>query len=110
MAGGECFFVAVQADAPSKGVGFSAYRVEHGLHRIATYVAGSTARLGVGTALYRAAEDVARAAGATAIHVDSSLVAVEFYLSLGFVERGRGAHPLRIGGEMQCVFMEKRLA
>ena len=109
MAGRERFFIAIESDRPSEALGFSAYRVERGLHRIATYVAARAARRGVGTALYRAAEDLARASGASDVHVDASLVAVEFYLSLGFVELGRGSHRLRVGGEMKCVFMRKRL-
>ena len=109
MSRGERFFVAVAPDLAPEALGFSSYRVERSLHRIATYVAARAARRGVGTALYRAAEDLARASGASDVHVDASLVAVEFYLSLGFVELGRGSHRLRVGGEMKCVFMRKRL-
>ncbi|GEJ55960.1 GNAT family N-acetyltransferase [Anaeromyxobacter diazotrophicus] len=107
MARGEHFFLAVTSDTAPGPLGFSAYRVEHGLHRIATYVAARGARRGVGTALYLAAEELARTRGAREIHVDSSLVAVDFYLALGFDEVARGAHPLRIGGDLPCVFMRK---
>jgi GNAT superfamily N-acetyltransferase len=109
MARGERFFLSVTSEAVPELLGFSAYRVEHGRHRIATYVAAHAARRGVGTALYRVAEELARRSGAREVHVDSSLVAVEFYLALGFIELARGAHRLRIGGELPCVFMRKAL-
>jgi len=106
MVRGERFFLAVTADALADPVGFSAYRVEGGRHRIATHVAVRGARRGVGTALYCAAEDVARECGAPEIYNRASLVAVEFYLSLGFVELGRGSHRV-LDGELPCVFMRK---
>jgi GNAT superfamily N-acetyltransferase len=109
MARGERFFLAFGGGGRPEPLGFSSYRVEAGRHRIATYVVSSGARSGVGTALFRAAEDLARACGAPEIHVDASVVSVEFYLSLGFVELGRGVHPMRAGGELACVFMRKTL-
>lgn len=108
MAGGERFFVAV--DRAGRIVGFAAHRVEAGDHRIAVYVRGDASRRGVGSALLLAAEAVARARGAAAIHVDASLVAVAFYAANGFVEREPAMHALHSGRAMACIKMEKRLA
>jgi GNAT superfamily N-acetyltransferase len=102
---GEIFFIAVGEAT----LGFSSYRLEDGKHRTAIYVAGRAARCGVGTALFRAAEAVAIAQGARELHVDASLVAVEFYLANGFEELGRGDHPMGNGDTMPCVFMRKTL-
>ena len=87
MESAEVFFVAVAASPNGDRVlGFSSYRMEEGKHRTAVYVRGEAARMGVGTALFRAAEATARECGASEIHVDSSVGAVEFYKSLGFEE------------------------
>jgi ribosomal protein S18 acetylase RimI-like enzyme len=63
----------------------------------------------MGSALLRAAETSAASVGATALHLDSSLAAIEFYQANGFAETGRGEHHLRAGGTMACVFMQKKL-
>lgn len=107
MAAGERFFVAVDGE---RIVGFAAHRVEAGDHRIAVYVRGDASRRGVGSALLAAAEAVARARGAAAIHVDASLVAVAFYEANGFVAGESAVHALRSGRAMACVRMTKRLA
>lgn len=109
MAGGERFFVAVGGDSDASVLGFSSYRVVEAKHRIAVYVAGRAARQGAGTALFRAAEDVAGENGALAIHVDASLAAVDFYRANGLEELARGQHSLRSGAMMDCVFMRKVL-
>ena len=90
-------------------LGFSDYRIERGLHRTAVYVRAEAARKGVGSALFSAAETAARRAGAEAIHVDASLVAVPFYLANGFEDLGRGEHTLRTGRTMPCIHMRKQL-
>lgn len=110
MEGGELLFVAVSDDTPSRVLGFSGYRVEDGRHRTAIYVRGDAARIGVGTALFAAAETAARAHGATEIHVDASLAAVEFYQAQGFEQLAVGQHRLRSGALMDCVFMRKKVA
>jgi GNAT superfamily N-acetyltransferase len=107
MAAGERFFVAEDEDG--RIVGFAAHRVEAGLHRTAVYVRGGASRRGVGTALFRAAEAVAREQGAREIRVDASLVAVGFYGANGFVEVEAARHRLRGGSEMACVVMRKVL-
>jgi putative acetyltransferase len=110
MARGETFFIAICTDKSQPAVlGFSSHRVDEGEHRTAVYVRGSAARRGVGSALFRAAEAQAISAGATCIHVDASLAAVEFYKSNGFNEIASGEHVLWSGLRMPCVFMKKEL-
>ena len=94
MARGEDFFVAIgEREGKPEAI----------------YVRGKAARLGIGSALFRTAEAAAIAAGATSIHVDASLAAVEFYTANGFEEVGRGTHRLSSGRRMACVFMRKNL-
>ena len=108
---GEAFFIASASAGDSAEVpGFSSHRIDDTEHRTAVYVSGTAARLGIGSALYRAAEAAAIAAGATRIHVDGSLAAVDFYKANGFEEIGRGEHRPRTGRPMACVFMRKNLA
>lgn len=111
MAHGEVFYIATGAlgDHPEV-LGFSSHRIDDNRHRIAVYVRGKAARLGIGSALFRSAEGAAITVGATSIHVDASLAAVEFYKVNGFEEVGRGEHRLRSGRTMACVFMRKNLA
>jgi putative acetyltransferase len=116
MARGEVFFVSRSAPADKPGavegpevLGFSSHRIDEGEHRTAVYVRGTAARLGIGSALFRWAEAAAITAGATSIHVDASLAAVEFYRANGFEEIGRGEHRLWSGRAMACIFMRKNL-
>lgn len=110
MASGEVFFIAVPRDTDSSEcLGFSSHRVDDGVHGTAVYVRGTAARRGIGSALFRAAEDDARVAGASVIEIDASLAAVDFYKAQGFEEVGRGEHLLPSGAQMRCVFMRKRL-
>jgi putative acetyltransferase len=75
----------------------------------ACYVVPKVARQGVGTALVRAIEQIARAHGLTHLQLDASLTSEPFYLSLGYEVRERGEHVLGAGLKMACVKMEKRL-
>jgi putative acetyltransferase len=111
MAQREVFFIAIGPVGNKTGVlGFSSHRVDGETHGVAVYVRAQSARQGIGSALFRTAEASAIAAGATSIHVDSSLAAVEFYRANGFEEVGQGEHPLSSGRTMRCVFMRKKLA
>lgn len=108
---GEAFYVALGSLEGSPAVlGFASHRVEDGQHRTAVYVRGAAARRGVGSTLFRLAEDEAVRQGAVSLHVAASLAAVQFYAANGFREVGRGEHRLRSGRPMACVFMEKLLA
>ena len=110
MARGEVFFIAIgELKGKSEVLGFSSHRIDGDEHGTAVYVRGKAARLGIGSALFRSAEAGAIAAGATTIHVDASLAAVEFYKANGFDEVGRGEHRLSSGRPMPCVFMRKHL-
>jgi hypothetical protein len=110
MEGGETFYVALGSidDRPC-ALGFSSHRVEDGRHRTAIYIRGRVVRSGFGSSLFRLAQSLAIAGGATSIRVDSSLAAVDFYLANGFEVIGRGSHQLWSGRSMDCVFMEKTL-
>jgi putative acetyltransferase len=107
MASGQVFHVAV--DENGSVLGFSSYRQEHNQHRTAVYVRGNGSRRGIGTALFRAAENAAIHAGANTIEVDASLAAIEFYRSNGFEEISRGEHRSPSGLSMACALMQKRL-
>jgi putative acetyltransferase len=110
MAGGETFFVAIgELDGKREVLGFSSHRIDGDEHGASVYVRGSAARRGIGSALFRAAEAAAIVAGATSIHIDASLAAIEFYKANGFEEVGRGEHRLTSGQPMACVFMRKNL-
>ena len=110
MARGERFFVAATTlDGRTGGLGFSSHYVQDGEHGVAVYVRGMAARRGIGSALLRAAENSAAAAGAARVRLDASLAAVDFYKANGFTAAGRGEHTLRSGCTMACVFMQKNL-
>jgi len=111
MAHGEVFFMATSVPDDSLDVlGFSSHRIDDDVHGASVYVRGTAARRGIGSALYRAAEAAALAAGATSIHLDASLGAVAFYKANGFEEIGRGDHRLWSGRTMPCVVIRKILA
>jgi putative acetyltransferase len=109
MARGEIFFIALDESTRPEVLGFSSYGSDGDEHHAGVYVRGSASRLGVGTALLRAAETAAIGTGAGSIRLDSSLAAVEFYRANGFEETGRGRHRLWSGRAMDCVFMRKAL-
>jgi len=110
MACGEVFYLAIgQLGDQPEVLGFSSHRIDGQDHRTAVYVKGKAARRGIGSALFRSAEAAAIGAGATSLHVDASLAAIEFYEANGFDEVGRGEHRLASGRSMACVFMRKNL-
>ncbi len=66
-------------------LGFSeVHRVKDNDFNSAVFVSGEAVRRGIGTALYRAAESSARAAGAERIELNASLAAIAFYRYQGF--------------------------
>jgi putative acetyltransferase len=111
MANGEVFFIATgELDGRRVVLGFASdYVVDGSTHGVSAYVRGRVARRGVGSTLLRMAESHARARGATAIEIESSLAAVEFYKAHGFDERGRGETRLASGHPIACAFMRKEL-
>jgi putative acetyltransferase len=75
----------------------------------ACYVMPKAARQGVGTALVREIERIARAHGLTHLQLDAPLTSELFYLSLDYKVRERDEHVLGAGLKMACVKMEKQL-
>ena len=73
----------------------------------ACYVAPWAARRGVGTALVKELERVARAHGLGYLCLDSSLNAAPFYRGLGYLSLGPGEHVLSNGQRMRCVRMRR---
>jgi GNAT superfamily N-acetyltransferase len=111
MQGGEIFYVTVgMVSGKLEVLGFASHRVAKGQHRTAIYIRGIATRTGIGSTLFKLAEARAIAQGATSIHVDSSLAAVEFYQANGFATIGPSAYQLRSGRTMDCVIMQKQLA
>lgn len=55
------------------------------------------------------AEPFGRLRGATAVQVEASLGAIDFYKRHGFMETGRSDVALPIGYQMPCVFMRKEV-
>jgi putative acetyltransferase len=75
----------------------------------ACYVAPEAALRGVGSALVREIERIAREHGLAYLQMDSSVNAEPFYLHHGYSVRKRGEHPLKSGRQMACIKMEKTL-
>ena len=110
MQGGEVFYISVgMVSGKLEVLGFASHRIAQGQHRTAIYIRGIATRSGIGSTLFKLAEARAIAAGATSIHVDSSLAAVGFYKANGFTSIGPGEYQLRSGRTMESVLMQKNL-
>jgi GNAT superfamily N-acetyltransferase len=110
MQGGEVFFIATEyIDGQLAVLGFATHRVDGEQDGASVYVRGRAARQGIGTALFRLAEEHARAQGATSIQIQASLAGVEFYKANGFEEVRPGQAVLMSGKSMPCVLMRKQL-
>jgi putative acetyltransferase len=110
MNAGEVFFVAIgKIDGEPAVLGFATHRIDDSQDGASVYVRGVASRLGIGTALFRLAEQHARTSGATSISVQASRAGVAFYKANGFEELGHGDATLMSGRAMPCVFMRKRL-
>lgn len=75
----------------------------------ACYVAPAASRKGVGSALVKEIEDVAREQSVPRLEVDSSMTAKCFYRTVGYEVVERGEHFLGNGRRMACVRMRKEL-
>lgn len=104
MAAGENLFVA---EANGKIAGFSALL---STEVRAVYVHPDYLRQGIGARLYQKLEDAAVAKGARKLSLSSSINAVAFYTSLGFIEIKKTSFRFTDGTEIPCVRMEKSLA
>jgi putative acetyltransferase len=75
----------------------------------ACYVIPDAARQGVGSALVRAIERLARDHGLSHLQLDASINAEPFYLSRGYIAISRSEHIRRSGIRMACIKMTKPL-
>jgi putative acetyltransferase len=76
----------------------------------ACYVSAHAARQGVGTALVRAIEQLARANGLDHLQLDASITAEAFYRSLGYSVVQRTEHIRASGLRMPCIKMRKPMS
>ena len=76
----------------------------------ATYVSPKVTRRGVGRRLVQTMETIARRQGVTRLHLSSTLNAVPFYESLGYLQEGRSSNRLPTGVELPCIVMAKDLS
>ena len=111
MGRGEVFFIATGTVAGHPMVlGFSSdYVISGTTHGTSAYVRPVAARRRVGSRLLALAESFGSSRGATAVQIEASLGAVEFYKRHGFVETACGDVALPSGFQMPCVFMRKEL-
>ncbi|MBK7837912.1 MAG: GNAT family N-acetyltransferase [Candidatus Obscuribacter sp.] len=97
------------AELNSKIVGFC--EVVPALEELrAIYVDPEASRQGVGQALLHALEEAAQKNNCKRLWLDSSLTAVSFYTTHGFINDGPGEHVLNSGQKMLCVKMHKDLS
>lgn len=75
----------------------------------ACYVVPEAARQGVGSAIVRRLEELARQHNLAFLELVSSITAAPFYESLGYLNLGRNHHVLSSGMSMACVKMRKEL-
>jgi putative acetyltransferase len=75
----------------------------------ACYVKPEAARKGVGSALVREIERIARDQGLAYLRLDSSVTAEPFYSHHGYCVLQRGEHVLNSGRRMACIKMKKSL-
>jgi putative acetyltransferase len=104
IAGGqELMYVA---EHRSKIIGFGSVIPSRNELR-AIYVDGDWARCGVGAALLKQLELVARHVGCKYLELESSLNALEFYSVHGFIELARATHGVSDAYDMACISMRK---
>lgn len=100
--------IRVVAEWQGEIVGFAALvAAKHELR--ACYVCPRAARRGIGTALVRELERIARDRGLDRLEFVSSLTAEPFYRRLGYAAQGSVEHTLSSGIEMAAVAMHKTL-
>ena len=100
--------VRLVAEIDGEIVGIGVWVVEESELR-ACYVLPSAARKGVGSAIVREIERMARENGTVSLHLVASVTSESFYKALGYDVQGRGEHALQSGRRMACVIMRKIL-
>lgn len=98
----------VVAEINSQIVGFGAIVVSNS-ELCAVYVSPSFGPSGVGTAILRELERLAREQGLSELHLNASLNAEPFYQVNGYMNEGFEEHTLRSGRKMPSVRMRKKL-
>jgi len=76
---------------------------------MAVYVDPSHVRRGVGRLMMAKLEEVARAAGATHLHLNAALNSVSFYAACGYERTMETVYRTRGGIMIKCALMEKDL-
>jgi putative acetyltransferase len=101
--------IVVAADSSDRILGFGSIVPANNELR-AVYVHPKYTRQGVGRAILRRLEELARSVGMTELQMAASINAEAFYAANGFVAQTRGEHTLSSGGRMACVRMRKPLS
>jgi GNAT superfamily N-acetyltransferase len=94
------------ATLDEKVIGFGHY---HRGEIMAVYVEPSHIGRGVGRALMTKLEEIARADGATHLHLNAALNSVGFYAACGYVQTTETVYMTRGGLTIKCALMEKDL-
>jgi GNAT superfamily N-acetyltransferase len=94
------------AERDGQMVGFGQLDLESG-QIIAVYVAPESARTGVGEAILRHLEAIARLHGWSRLHLTASLNAVPFYEKMGYERVGPFEHEVATDVMLPCVNMRK---
>ena len=100
--------IRLVAEIEGEIVGIGVLVVEESESR-ACYVLPSAGRKGVGSAIVREIEGIARENGIVSVHLVASVNSEPFYKALGYEVQGRGEHALQSGRRMACVRMRKVL-
>jgi GNAT superfamily N-acetyltransferase len=120
-------YTAEEVDSWAAGLHPSNYRLEHQVYVavdddqvvafghydhgeiIAVYVDPAHIRRGVGRLMMAKLEEVARAAGATHLHLNAALNSVDFYAACGYERTMETVYRTRGGIMIKCALMEKDL-
>ncbi len=100
--------VVVAMDSSGRILGFGSIVPSNNELR-AVYVRPEHGRKGVGRAILRHLEDIARKALLTELRMDASINAEAFYKANGFSSLASGEHTMASGRRMACVRMRKPL-
>jgi putative acetyltransferase len=100
--------IRLLAEIDGQPVGLGALVVDNAELR-ACYVVPEAARKGVGLALVKEMERIAREHGLTHLHLHASVNAEPFYVALGYEALEREEHSLRSGYRMVSLKMRKTL-
>jgi putative acetyltransferase len=98
--------VTVAVDEADRIIGFATRHAEeiHGMYVFADHL-----RQGIASALYTKVESDAQAEGHDRLIAESSLAAVQFYRSMGFVETERKQWPVSDSLSIEVIVMHKEI-